>query len=953
MAKRELEGLGRVVQSSEFQAGAATIGASFVAMGTALGGALLFSAKNAANYGNALLDASQKTGISTETLAGYKLLADQSGTSLEQLSSGLDTLSKNMVTAATKGGEKAKFFDALGISVKDSAGNIRGLSEVVPQIADRISKMGDGALKSAVAAQFFGKAVGPDLIPFLQGGSAALDEAGDKAERYGLKMSEAEAVMSAKFNASLAETKAAMHGLSDSIGIVLLPKLTDLVNTANEWIATATQWTKKNPEIAEGLAGISLALVGGGGVLVGLASIATFLPTLTKGFELMGIKSVGALGGITLAITGIIAQMGAMVSFAGKLRDNPTKAADPRNMTASDWFSMISIPGALSAGYNFYQGAMNPRGPSFAGVKGGSSTSAGSMDEQMRQLLADLEKKSTADKAAADKKKKQLELDQEQKRFRQSVDALKLSLTDTVPPSQELVAAIKELDKAGMMTSEVMLALAKNTDTLKNSQDPLIQGLVKGIPFIQMASRSYEMLAENIRLVDEATKSRQFDPILLPVDMTMPGGPPLAAGDIRGNMIGRRADEARDSLTAQREEIQLLAGTIAELNRQNMSAKEIEQALGISLEDVAESARELGVEISPIVERLAQSEKLSRSWGESLGQISDELVDMIVDFDFSFKRLGDIALNTAKDMGRSFLDGFFKPFKDGLTGLGQEAGRWASGLIFGNQGGGGGGLLGGILGGGGGGLLGGLFGGGKEGGGLLSGIFGGGGGPMSEKIGGGLLGNLFGGGGAAGAGGLLGMLNPVGALLGGAGTAISAVQGVIAGGWKPGQQAANSITSLENAMGAEIARISADDSLTVTERSRRVKEVYDSFMAQMRELSQGPDKNIAKAAMGAISRQQKGGYVDALLKDWSGWRAREAEMARMDSSFVLDSGLADKGMLGGGSGNTINGDINISFVLPDGITPEGWLDWLYKNKAGIQTAITESVLAMQGAITAH
>jgi hypothetical protein len=40
-------------------------------------------------------------------------------------------------------------------------------------------------------------------------------------------------------------------------------------------------------------------------------------------------------------------------------------------------------------------------------------------------------------------------------------------------------------------------------------------------------------------------------------------------------------------------------------------------------------------------------------------------------------------------------------------------------------------------------------------------------------------------------------------------------------------------------------------------------------------------------------------------------------------------------------------------VLPDGITPEGWLDWLYKNKAGIQTAITESVLAMQGAITAH
>ena len=64
---------------------------------------------------------------------------------------------------------------------------------------------------------------------------------------------------------------------------------------------------------------------------------------------------------------------------------------------------------------------------------------------------------------------------------------------------KELVDAIHALDESGRLSSDVMLELAKHTDTLKNSQDPLIKSIVAGIPFIQMAAKAWELEAEMIK----------------------------------------------------------------------------------------------------------------------------------------------------------------------------------------------------------------------------------------------------------------------------------------------------------------------------------------------------------------------------------------------------------------------------------------------------------------------
>src|SRR5687767_13616377 len=66
-----------------------SVGKTMTAVGGAVSLALVGMAKKAADYGDEMLDASKKTGISTQQLGAPKLLAQQSGTSFEAMSKGV------------------------------------------------------------------------------------------------------------------------------------------------------------------------------------------------------------------------------------------------------------------------------------------------------------------------------------------------------------------------------------------------------------------------------------------------------------------------------------------------------------------------------------------------------------------------------------------------------------------------------------------------------------------------------------------------------------------------------------------------------------------------------------------------------------------------------------------------------------------------------------------------
>lgn len=115
----------------------------------------------------ALQHLSEQTGASAQALSGFAPVATISGTAMDQIGVGLVKLSKGLagVDDETKGATQALAF--LGIKAKDAGGNLRDPAEVMNDIALKLGDFQDGAGKTAIALELFGKS-GATMLPFLK-----------------------------------------------------------------------------------------------------------------------------------------------------------------------------------------------------------------------------------------------------------------------------------------------------------------------------------------------------------------------------------------------------------------------------------------------------------------------------------------------------------------------------------------------------------------------------------------------------------------------------------------------------------------------------------------------------------------------------------------------------------------------------------------------------------------
>ena len=171
----------------------------------------------------------QKTGVSTEELSRLSYAANLADVSTDALSIGLKKLAKNATDAASGSKEQAAHFQAIGVATKDAHGKIRPLDELLGDVAEKFAGYEDGAAKSALAQQIFGKA-GADLIPLLNMGRDGLREMGDEAKRLGVIISGEQAERAERFNDTLKKigehSKASALALTD----LLLPSLQRLAS---------------------------------------------------------------------------------------------------------------------------------------------------------------------------------------------------------------------------------------------------------------------------------------------------------------------------------------------------------------------------------------------------------------------------------------------------------------------------------------------------------------------------------------------------------------------------------------------------------------------------------------------------------------------------------------------------------------------------------------------------
>lgn len=210
----------------------------------ALGGALAYFSgraivgflKGTIDAADHLNDLSKATGVSVEALSELQFAAEQSGTDLDGLTTGLRKLSKVAIDAASGSKSAAAAFKAIGVSVRDTNGSIKSTEALLLDVADVFSQYRDGAEKSAVAQEIFGKS-GATLIPFLNEGKRGIAALRAEAERLGLTVSGKTAQAADDFNDKLSKLQSQANGLGRQVAEKLLPALTDIVNALSDLAA--------------------------------------------------------------------------------------------------------------------------------------------------------------------------------------------------------------------------------------------------------------------------------------------------------------------------------------------------------------------------------------------------------------------------------------------------------------------------------------------------------------------------------------------------------------------------------------------------------------------------------------------------------------------------------------------------------------------------------------------
>lgn len=308
--------------------GMALAGAGGMAIGTGVVGSILASAQAFASVGAALDDMSQRTGIAADELSILKFAADQSGTDMAAVETGVKKMQKAIFEAGNGSKEAAAAFSMIGISAQQ----LQGLTadQQMAMIADGLMAIPDAGTRAAVAMQIFGKA-GTTLLPMLAGGSAGMQAFADEARRLGLVMDTDTATKAAVLDDAIAKLKMSFMAAFIQVGAAVAPILTQVADTLSTLAGTVGQFIAENTGMVVGvlkaaaaLTAVSAVVVAVGGVLSGLSTI---IGGVQASFGVLSSLSV-LLSPVGLVAAGVAASIALIAMAARELSPEFKEATD-------------------------------------------------------------------------------------------------------------------------------------------------------------------------------------------------------------------------------------------------------------------------------------------------------------------------------------------------------------------------------------------------------------------------------------------------------------------------------------------------------------------------------------------------------------------------------------------------------------------------------------------------
>lgn len=260
-------------------------GALKVFAGVLAAGAFTRFIKGAIDSADSFGKLEDQTGIAANTLQAYVNAGKLAGIEQATIDKGLRRLSQSMREADQGVATYSDSFNALGLSVRDSEGNLKSNEQVLGEIADRFADMPDGATKAALAMEIFGRS-GASMINMLNGGSAAIKE-------LNYEVSDNFAQNAEFFNDQIALLTIKFDGFRKQLTDALLPTLNNLLKMFSNIFSSDQDFDAFFKGVEVGLKIISSSVFT---VVAGFRFLATTIKSIVNGLNELRKGNFGAAG---------------------------------------------------------------------------------------------------------------------------------------------------------------------------------------------------------------------------------------------------------------------------------------------------------------------------------------------------------------------------------------------------------------------------------------------------------------------------------------------------------------------------------------------------------------------------------------------------------------------------------------------------------------------------------
>lgn len=221
-----------------------------------LGTELFHLTQQAAEFQGKMLDLSQQTGISVETLSTLEVVAKTTGSSIEAITASLGIFQKNLEAAEDPTTKQSALIKRLGIDTTDTETAFRSALA-------SLAKMPEGYHQTAAALELFGRG-GKALLAILKETHGDLDGTTERLRSLGILITTDVAKSADNFNDTLEVLKFQVRAVSAIVGNeampIILKAIEELSRLLKENQGVIANWVHDIEDMARGAFSVAEAL---------------------------------------------------------------------------------------------------------------------------------------------------------------------------------------------------------------------------------------------------------------------------------------------------------------------------------------------------------------------------------------------------------------------------------------------------------------------------------------------------------------------------------------------------------------------------------------------------------------------------------------------------------------------------------------------------------------------